>query len=179
MDNKLLRKSAKQALNKLVELDKIAVKAYYEMGQLLHTIDVGAFYDILGYESLSHLVEEELTFSPSTAHKHKRLYETFKRLHYNKVEAIRLLQEFGVTHMFDVLSKEKTKLGKRAIATRIANLNENQINFTLTDEQLAECEHALEIMGAEKSDNGRWLNSSQVFMDIIREINQRHKKKAA
>ena len=165
-------------LDRLVVLDKETTAAYYEMGQLIYAIAEGRLYDMLGYDSLTHLIEEELTFSPSTAHKYRWIYADFKRLHYNKAEAIKLLQAFGMTHIYDVLHEAKTKLGNRAIKNRIADLDQHQVNFQMTMKQWVEVEKKLIAHGAVRQANGRLEYSSEAFLDIIRNVNGPLKKAA-
>jgi len=165
-------------LDRLVVLDKETTAAYYEMGQLLHAIKEGKLYEVLGYESLTHLIEEELTFTPSTAHKYRWIYADFKRLHYNKAEAIKLLQAFGMTNIHDVLHGAKTKLGSTAIKNRIADLDYHQVNFQMTTKQWVQVEKKLIAHGAVRNEHGRLEHSSDAFLDIIRNVNGPLKKAA-
>ena len=165
-------------LDRLITLDKETTAAYYEMGQLLHAIKEGQLYEVLGYESLTHLIEEELTFTPSTAHGYRNLYADFKRLHYNKTEAIKLLQMFGMTKVFEVLHEAKTKLGSTAIKNRIAGLDCHQVNFQMTMKQWIEVEKKLIAHGAVRNEHGRLEHSSDAFLDIIRNVNGPLKKAA-
>jgi hypothetical protein len=165
-------------LDRLIELDYQTVEAYYDMGSIISAMQHGNICDLLQYDSMAHLVEEELTFTPSTAYKYATMYRHFRRLHYLKPEAIVILKKFGITHMCDVLPGIKDKIGVRAIKSRIDSLNQNQINFTLTDKQLNECHSALTKMGAEKSDTGRYLNSSEAFMDMVRGVNKQPRLKS-
>lgn len=164
---------AKTMLDKLIELDHKTTAAQYEMGRILSAIQKSQLYDVLGYDSMGHLVEEELSFTPSTAWRYARMYENFRRLHYNKAESLALLKKCGFTHMADILPNVKDKIGERAIKRRIADLDQHQINFTVTDYELEQCHQALNKMGAMRTDTGRYLNSSQVFMDMIKEVNKR------
>jgi len=165
------RKYATSILDRLIALDKATMAAYYEMGQLLYAISEGALYDVLGYESLTHLIEEELTFSPSTAHRYRRMYAIFKCLHYNKAESLKLLREFGITHVFEVLSHSKAKLGTLAVKNRIAALNQRQVNFSLTDAEYEESERALCTLGAERVDS-HLLHSSEAYLIMVRYFNK-------
>ena len=54
---------ANTLLDKLIVLDDQTTGAYYEMGQILAAISSTKLYDVLGYNSMSHLVEEELSFT--------------------------------------------------------------------------------------------------------------------
>ena len=165
-------------LDRLIELDYQTVEAYYDMGSIISSMQHGKIFDLLQYDSMTHLVEEELTFTPSTAFKYSNMYRHFRRLHYLKPEAVELLKKFGITHMCDVLPNMNDKIGSRAIKTRIDGLNQNQINFTLTDKELRECHEALTKMGAERSDSGRYANSSEAFMIMVHEVNRVPKLKA-
>jgi hypothetical protein len=172
------KKYVANLLDKLVELDVTTVGAYYEMGRILHSFKQGDLHDILGYETFAHMIDEELSFSPATAHSYSSLYRHFQRLHYNKAESLDLLRKFGKTHLAEVLPGVTTKIGTRAIKTRIDNLGHNQINFTLDNAELAEAQRALQKMGATKSDTGRYLNSSEAFLDMVREVNKKPTLKA-
>lgn len=169
---------AEKLLDKLRELDYQTVGAYYEMGNIIASIRHGKLYDVLGYESLTHLVDEELSFSPATAGNYGAMCNHFKRLHYNKSESIELLKQFGLTHMCQVLPSITDKIGSRAIKNRIDSLDQNQINFTLNDAELIECHRALTKMGAMVTDTGRYKNSSAALMDMVREVNKRPVLKA-
>lgn len=172
------KKYVANLLDKLVELDVTTVGAYYEMGRILHSFKQGNLHDIIGYESFAHMIDEELSYSPATAHSYSSLYRHFQRLHYNKAEALDLLRKFGKTHLAEVLPALSAKIGSRAIKTRIDNLGHNQINFTLDNDELSQAQQALTKMGAMKSDNGRYLNSSEAFMDMVREVNKKPALKA-
>lgn len=172
------KKYVANLLDKLVELDVTTVGAYYEMGRILHSFKQGNLHDIIGYESFAHMVDEELSYSPASAHTYSSLYRHFQRLHYNKTESLDLLRKFGKTHLCEVLPGVTAKIGTRAIKTRIDNLGHNQINFTLDDAELAEAQRALTKMGATKSDTGRYLNSSEAFIDMVREVNKKPALKA-
>lgn len=166
-------KYAAQLLDKLIELDYQTVEAYYDMGSIISSMQHGKLYEQLDYNSMTELVEHELTYTPSTAFKYANMYRHFRRLHYLKHEAVELLKKFGLTHMCDVLPKMNDKIGVRAIKKRIDAIDEHQINFTLNNDQLAKAHRALRQMGAEQSDgSGRWLNSSEAFMQMVELINQ-------
>ena len=164
---------ASDLLDKLVVLDDQTTGAYYEMGQILSAIAHNNLFDILGYSSMSHLVDEELSFTASTAHRYANMFRHLRRLHYNKTESLVLLKKCGFSHLCDVLPSISSKIGERAINTRIKNLNSNQINFTVTDDELSKCHQALAKMGAMRSDGGRYMNSSQAFMDMVDEVNKK------
>lgn len=154
-------------LDQLIELDYQTVEAYYDMGSLISSMQHGKVWELLEYSSMTHLIEEELTFSPSTASKYAGMFRHFRRNHYIKFEATNLLKKFGLTHMCEVLPNINSKLGQRAIKNRIDALDQNQINFTLTNVELDKCRKALEIMGALQSDSGRYKNSSEAFMQMV------------
>lgn len=158
---------AAKLLDRLRELDYQTIEAYYDMGSIISSMRYGKLYDLLGYDSMTHLVVEELTFGPSTASRYASMFNHFRRLHYVKQEAVDLLQKFGLTHMADVLPKMTSKMGQRAIKNRIDALDQHQINFTLTQKQLEKTHRALVKNGARQSEEGRWLNSSEAFMEMV------------
>ena len=165
------RKYAEKLLDRLIELDYQTVEAYYDMGSIISSMQHGKLYEILEYNSMTELVEEELTYTPSTAFKYGQMYRHFRRLKYLKHEAVDLLKKFGLTHMCDVLPKMNDKIGQRAIKKRIDAIDDHQINFTLTSAELDKAHAALKKMGAMKADGGRWLNSSEAFMHMVNNIN--------
>lgn len=164
-------KYAQKLLDRLIELDYQTVEAYYDMGSIISSMQHGKLYEILEYNSMTALIEEELTFTPSTAFKYGNMFRHFRRLHYLKHEAVGLLKEFGLTHMCDVLPKLNDKIGVRAIRNRIDALDSNQINFTLNSRELEQAHAALKKMGAIQADGGRWHNSSEAFMHMVNNIN--------
>jgi hypothetical protein len=62
-------KYAAQLLDKLIELDYQTVEAYYDMGSIISSMQHGKLYEHLEYTSMTELVENELTYTPSTAFK--------------------------------------------------------------------------------------------------------------
>jgi len=162
---------AENLLDRLISLDEQVTGAFFEMGQILSAIEHSKLWDVLGYESFGHLVAEELSFTTSTASKYYNTYRNFKRLGYNKTEALDLIKTFSFTRVAEYLIGATQKVGKRAIANKIEQLLENrrQINFTLNKEDYALVEKALEDHGAEVTDNGRWMHSSEALVDIAKE----------
>ena len=158
---------ARKMLDRLIELDYSTVEAYYEMGSIISSMLHGKLFEIIGYGSMSELIEEELSFTANTGLKYGQMYRHFRRLKYSKQEAVGLLQKFGLTHMVDVLPRMTDKIGDRAIRERIKRLDQHQVNFTLSGAELKKAEAALEKMGAQKSDLGRWLHSSDAFMRMV------------
>ena len=164
------KKYVTKLLDRLIFLDKETTSAYYEMGQILSSFEHGDLYEVVGYESMKHMIEEELSYTPATARSYINLYRDFQRLHYNKTEAITLMQKFGYTNMSKVLAHTNSKLGVRAVKNRIDNLGEHQINFTLTDEELDIAHKALVAMGATKTKTGRWMHASDAFMEMVYQV---------
>lgn len=172
MYDRKLAKHATTLLDTLIALDKTTVKAYYEMGQILHSIRESNLATILGYDSFPHLVEEELSYSPGSAHRYCKMFTDFKRLHYNKKEALKLLEKFGMTHVADVMPDLKAKIGERAMKNRIENLPNHQINFMLSANDYDKCQKALIKLGAAPSINtGRLMHASHALMVMVNSIN--------
>jgi hypothetical protein len=165
---------AAKLLDRLRELDYQTVEAYYDMGSIISSMQHGKLYAIIGYQSMT-----ELTYTPSTAFKYGQMYRHFRRLKYLKHEAVELLKKFGLTHMCDVLPSMTDKIGQRAIKNRIDAIDDHQINFTLSSEELNKTHDALKKMGAMQSDEGRWLNSSEAFMHMVNNINSMDIEKEA
>jgi len=158
---------AKKLLERLVELDYQTVEAYYDMGSIISSMQHGRLFELLDYNSMGELIENELTYTPSTGGKYAQMFRHFRRLHYLKHEAVALLKKFGLTHMCEVLPNISDKIGSRAIKNRINAIDQHQINFTLNGKQLDDCHTALAKLGAEQSDAGRYKNSSEAFMAMV------------
>lgn len=165
------KKQAYALLDRLIELDYQTVEAYYDMGSIVSSMQHGKLYELIGYNSISEMVGEELTYTASTAGKYAKMYRRFRELKYLKHEAVGLLKKFGLTHMCDVLPGMVNKIGKRAIKKRIDAIDQHQINFTVTQKELDKTHAALKKLGAEQSDQGRWLNSSEAFMHMVNNVN--------
>lgn len=162
---------AGKLLDQLRDLDATVHGAYYDMGRILSAILHGNLYDALGYDSMGHLIEEELSFSPSQGFKYLHTYRHFKRLGYTKTEALELIGEYSFTHMASVLPKLTDKVGKRAIKNAITKmLNENrQINFALNSTDLQLLVEALRAFGAEPKE-GKLMNSSWALMRMVKSV---------
>ena len=161
------KKYVQNLLSNLIALDIQTTRAYYEMGQLLHALFEGALHEVLGYASFTELVDEELSFTSGTAHNYRKMYWNFKRLHYNKAEALKILNTCGLTRLNDVMPEMATKTGARAIRNKIDALGFHQINFTVTTEELEEVHAVLIAYGAEITSAGRFENSSDAFMHLV------------
>ena len=169
---------ASQLLDRLIELDGIASGAHYEIGRILSAIQHSKLWQTLGYESMSHLIDEELTFSSATGFTYLRCYRKLKTLQYTESESLDLLTEFGISRLSDWLSTAKQKVGKRAIANAIKawRKEHQQINFTLSATDAGRLDEMLEKFGASKSDNGRWQGSTDAFVDILTFVEQKTMK---
>ena len=167
-------------LDRLISLDEQVTGAFYEMGQILSAIEHGKLWDMLGYQSFGHLVEEEMSFTSGTAGKYLHTYRHFKRLGYNKSEALGLIRDFSFTRVAEYLAKAKEKVGKRAVGNAIQKILENkhQINFTVNAKEYDLVQRALRKHGAEISENGRWQGSTEAFVDIIKDAARRPVLKA-
>lgn len=174
------RQYAEKLLDRLIELDDTMTAAYYELGQILSAIEHGKLWEILEYQSMAHLVEEELSFTSNTASKYWHTYRHFKRLKYTKLEAIGLIREFSFTRIAEYLPNAQAKVGTRAVRTQIEKIlaNHRQLNFTVNAEQYEVVQRALRKHGASKSDAGRWEHSSEAFVDIMKEAARKPQLKA-
>ena len=170
-------KYAYTLLDNLIELDQQTTAAYYEMGRILTALKRDKLYNLIGYDSLGELVEEELSFHKSTAASYIRVYENCQRLKYTKNEAVDILNKFGLRHLNQVLPKVKQKIGTRALKARIDGLDEKQFTFWMHGNEYNEVEQALLKAGGMKDDTGRWINSSEALSNMARILNSQ--KKAA
>jgi len=170
---------ATNLLDRLISLDDQVTGAFYEMGQILSAIEHGKLWEMLGYESFAHLVEEEMSFTSGTAGKYYHTYRHFKRLGYNKTEALELIRSFSFTRVAEWAAKAKVKVSKRAVGNAIKKILENkhQINFTVNKDQYEMVNRVLRAHGAEQSDSGRWLYSTDAFVDAMK-VADRPKLKA-
>lgn len=167
--NKKQHEYAANLLDRLIELDAVTSGAHYEMGRILSAIEHGKLWEELGYESMSHLIEEELTFSAATGFCYLRTYRRFRQLKYTETEALDLLVSFGISRMSDYLATAKFKVGKRAVGNAIAKWRKNhqQINFTVDEETHKKLNRVLQKYGARQSPNGRWEGSSEAFNAML------------
>lgn len=159
---------AKRILDQLIKLDKGTLDAYYTMGQLIHAISEGALYQVLGYDNLSQLMDEELSYSSSTGHHYRKLYARFKALKYTKPEALKLMEKFGMTNLNRVLPAMNQKLGTRGIKRRVDALDIHQMNFLLTNKDYDKVRKLLLDYGAERTPEGRMLHASEALMEMVR-----------
>ena len=170
---------AAKLLDRLIALDVEVHGAFYEMGQILSAIAHGKLYDLLGYDSLGHLIEEELSFSNSQGYRYLHTFRHFRRLGYNKTEALELIGEFSFSHMSRYLPGATQKVGKRAVGNAIAKQIEEarQINFQLNKSDLSLLKRVLISLGAEDRD-GRLMHSSEALIALAREYDRKPKLKA-
>lgn len=121
-----------------------------------------------------------MSFTSGTAGKYYHTYRHFKRLGYNKTDAIDLIQTFSFTRVAEYLAQAKEKVGKRAVANAIQkNLeNKRQINFTVNAEEYELVKRALRKHGAGQSENGRWEHSTEAFVSIMKGEARKPKLKA-
>jgi hypothetical protein len=159
---------AKKLLDRLIELDKLTVGHYFEMGQIIGALEHGKLWEALGYKSIRHLIEEELSFSSGTGYRYMHCYRNSRRLGYTKTETLGLLEEFGITRTADYLAQAKAKQGIRAIRARIEELKtRHQVNFTLTNAEYAKMLRVMKKLGVEVGPSGRFVNSSEKFVEIV------------
>lgn len=181
MTNMTPKQYASNLLDRLISLDEQVTGAFYEMGQILSAIEHGRLFDVLGYESFAHLIEEEMSFTSGTAGKYYHTYRHFKRLHYTKPESLELIKEFSFTRVAEYLPTATQKAGVRAVRNRINELLENkkQINFTVNKAEHEIVKRVLRQHGATANDSsGRWDGSSQAFVDIMKEAARKPQLKA-
>jgi hypothetical protein len=159
----------KRVLDRLRSLDDQVTGAFFEMGQILSGIEHGKLWELLGYQSFGHLVEEEMSFTAGTAGKYYHTYRHMKRLGYTKSESLDLIRSFSFTRIAEWSAKAKIKVGKRAVGNAIQKILENkhQINFTVNKEEYELINRVLKAYGAEQSESGRWLNSTPAFVDAM------------
>jgi len=159
---------ARKLLDRLIEIDQTVVGHYYEMGRILSSINHGKLTELLGYESLAHLIEEELSFGTGTGYKYMNVYRHLRRLKYNKTEALELLDEFGITQLYAWLTRATTKASKRTIYSDLKSIGVPvTIGFCLKPDDRKRVTVLMDTMGAEWSEHGRLNNSSKLFMEMV------------
>jgi hypothetical protein len=166
--SKIAKDHATKLLDRLIDLDQTTMMAYYEMGQLLSSIEHGKLYDLLGYNSMKALVEEELSFTASTSQRYLHTYRRFRRLKYTKLEALNLINEISFTRMSEWLKTAKQKAGVRAILRQLEATSRHQINFSLTNEQYSDVADVLFDFGANIDDHGRLIGSTEAFVTAMK-----------
>lgn len=167
MARKSTRQHAAELLDKLVQLDREANSMYYDMGQILHSFREGDLWQPLGYESMGHMVSEELSFSPSTAYKYADTFWHFKRLHYKKEEALDLIEEISFTGASKVLPGLNKKVGGRAARNRLQLLGPFQVTFMLPPSDYKRFEDLYEAMGGRVTSQGRRKDASEIFSQML------------
>ena len=173
-------KAAQVLLDAVIQLDREVQAAYYEMGRILTALKEDKLYDLLGYDSMHALIEEELSVTPSTAYGYIKLYKTMKEHGYKRDEAIDFVNEFGMTNVIMVLKSEPKKLGKRAMKTRIETLPNRQMTFWFTTDNEELIHEALEKAGGiYDEESGRWKNASEALIEMARMVLNGRRKKAA
>jgi hypothetical protein len=173
---KVMQKSVKQhagsLLDQLKEFDRATSNAYYEMGQLLSNLDRDDMVQVLGYDSFSALIEEELSYTQTTAMRYRDTYRHFRRLKIKKVEAVGMIQKYGYTHIARVLPKMKQGPGyKRTMAKLVKEDRRThlQVNFQVTPKEKKQLEDLLLAYGAENK--GRYLfGASTALMAVVAEF---------
>lgn len=171
------RQYAAKLLDQLRDLDATVHGAYYDMGRILSAIGHGQLYDVLGYDSLGHLIEEELSFSNSQGYRYLHTFRHFRRLGYTKTEALDFINEFSFTYVSKVLPGIKEKVGKRAFKNAIERLlrEAKQINFQLSESDLKLLIKVLKEFGAEPQD-GRLMGSSDALVQLCKTYEFDHMK---
>jgi hypothetical protein len=162
---------ARRMLDQLRDLDATVHGAYWEMGRILSALAHGKLYDLLGYESMGGLIDEELSFSRGQGFRYLHTFRRFQALGYTKNEALELINEFSFTHMAKVLPTLSQKVGKRAVGNAIDKMlkEAKQINFALSEKDLGLLIEALRVFGAEPKD-GRLLYSSHALMEMVKSV---------
>jgi hypothetical protein len=152
-------------LDQLKELDRLVHRAYFEMGRILSALKTHQLWKVLGYQSFHHMIEEELTVTPSTARCYASVYEHSRRLKYTDKETIQNIEVIGLRALSRMLPAMKEKTGMRALANRKERM-ERPVSFWLTPDELYELETAL-IDNGLVIKNGRWQNSSESLLNAL------------
>jgi hypothetical protein len=160
------REYANKLLDQLIQFDKEVQYAQYEMGRILSAIEHGKLYDVLGYGSMSAMIEEELSISPNTASSYKTTYQHLKRLHYTQAEAKKLIDIHTFTMLARVLPHAPNKLSSRAIKQKINDLDSVTVAFSLTHAEREYLHEWLIEYGATEK-RGRMENTSGALMAIL------------
>lgn len=176
MASKEQERQARALLDRLIELDHQTVEAYYDMGSIISSMQHGELYKLIGYSSMRELIDEELSYTPSTGYKYAIMYRRFRQLKYTKIEAMKLLKKYGISHVYQVLREIKDKIGDRAFGNRVKAIDVHIIGFQLTGEQLALAHEVLKKFGAMKK-NERWEHTSEAFIAILEQATGNNARK--
>lgn len=171
---------ARKLLDQVKHLDETVHNAYFDLGRLLSAIQHGGLYDLLGYDSMAELIDEELSFSRSQSYRYINTYRRFRALGYTKTESVELMAEFSFTKMWRYLMTAKEKVGKRAIKNAIERQDREhkQINFQLTEHQYKQLVRALEVFDAvTDSETGRLLGGSDALVKMANTIYMDYRRK--
>lgn len=166
------RQYAADLLDRLKEIDRGTVEAYYEMGRILAAMYKQELYDLLGYTSMTAMIDEELSYSATTAHKYMATYLHFKRLKINKAEALKLMHKHGYTVLTRVMPKMKPTADPRYVkrvvqkAVNVEHKRCKQVNFQMTEDEWLLLIDALGEYGAEW-DGKRLLHASEALLAAL------------
>lgn len=166
-------------LDELVGIDREVTRGYYDMGRILHVFREDKLWNVLGYESWTAMVDEELSFSVSTACKYADTYKRFKELKYNQQEALDLIAEFSFTGCAKVLKDQKQKIGKRAMRNRLEEYPWHQLNFMLDTETYDKWDEVYFAFGGVYDENGHRENSREIFNTVLDAAMNKKARKAA
>lgn len=162
--------TSKLLLDRLKDLDRQTTGAYYEMGSLLSAIKHGRLYDRLGYDSLGHMIDKELSFTRSTAYRYLHVYRDFNRLGYTKPQALEILRQFGLTDLSRYLAAARQKVGIRAIRNQINRIKaeKKEMTFWIPAKDHPTVIRVLREHGCTVHDSGMLDGSSLAFLNLIR-----------
>jgi hypothetical protein len=167
------KESAQQILARLKELDQMTADAYYEMGQLLFTIETSQMYFMLGYHSTSELIREELSFTHGTGWGYIRMYGRMRELKFSKQEGVEAIKKHGVTNVrnavFEVQNKNPKKLAE---VIRKEVKDRRSLSFTLSAAEFEEVKEMLERHGAKYHEDSKFTNSRVALMNSVRALNR-------
>jgi len=157
---------ATKILNELKALDKSMAAMFYDMGRLLYALS--DLTDVLGYTSISALIEAELIVKPATGMKYLRTYRHFKRLHYSRKDALALIEDISFTHVAEQIPWMKQRGNSDVVQKRIDAEDKCFLTFQLSHAQRRKARKVLATYGAPRDSE-----------NFIRLINKLDKKAAA
>ena len=158
---------AQELLDRLKDIDRGTVESFYEMGRLLSALERDKLWEVLEYPSFRQMLYEEMSFNPETGYRYMQTYRHFRRLKYNKKEALHIMHTFSFTSISKVIASFKEKKGVVAIRNAVDHYNKNhkQVNFAMTEEEWAATRKVLEQHGAEYDvRSNRLLNASYALL---------------
>ena len=160
------KKAASEVIHKIRELNSRMATDQFELCRLLHTLHVGSLHQVFGYETFNEFCYHELPFGYSHVLSKVKLFRDFKRLGYNKTEAIDVILRLGVTVAKRALAQSDNKVSAAKLEKKYKNFDPT-ITIHLSQQQARTVEKNLVKHGLDINQSGRRMNLSEVAYDVL------------